>query len=261
MLTPEEPTLAERLVLSLRLPYSLGCLVLAILLSTVGPFIGTALDTMNLSRSFVIAVLNNQSLFTGLARTASTIFLTFALLFLVRYMRLRVVEVEKNLASTSMADNDFLRKAFGVGSHYLAPVGVGITIVAFYAVLSTIGLLPRNQTPPTTTGWGLAMFEAAYNLYVLLVLGTFIWVYFSSLRGFYRLGAGINKIIPPSHDPSWPSPHRIRNTVLGVRLLRTGCNPRDGTIPLSIRHFRGDSLLRYPASGCSDVLSAACDSS
>lgn len=154
---PEEPTIFERFASRLYLPYSAVCLILAIIPGYGGSNFGQS------SLSWV--------LWTVLA---------FYMFYVIRYMRLRVLDTEAEVIPLCPEGEETFREAFGRLSRplgqVLAMLVIGIiAIFYFFRLFSFADFFHLAFAASTVT-----LFSVAW--------GSVFWVYLSSLTGVRDLG-------------------------------------------------------------------------
>ncbi len=154
---PEHPTLFERFVSRVHLPYAVVCLILAVI-----PGFGGS----NFGQSPVDWV------FWSL--------LAFYMFYIIRYMRLRVLETEAEIVPLCPGGEDIFHKAFGSLSHLGGQI-LTMFAMGFLAVIYFLRLFRFadffHLTFATST---VFLFGVAF--------GSAFWVYLSSMIGVYALG-------------------------------------------------------------------------
>lgn len=132
---PEWSTPLERLVNLVHLPYAWGCLFWAILFGVAGPLLGGYLDTFDLKVALARILNPNLLLWQGITNLVfNSIVLLFLLIFLVRFMRLKLVRSEPELALISPHGEESLHKVFGGISHVLPPILIGAALLGLFAI-------------------------------------------------------------------------------------------------------------------------------
>ncbi len=165
-------------------------------------FLGALADTSNLDKAFSLTFNTGFSssfsvaISTAQGIAAQTIWTTtlFAVLYIPRFMRLRLQSYEMDLVPISPSGSETLQKAFG-GIYRLRPA------VAVSVVIGALSLpyfyFQTNQIPGAAT----LVYVTISSVVVSLVFGTFIWVYFRSLWGLYKLGKEPLKLTAYDEDP------------------------------------------------------------
>lgn len=156
---PEEPTLFEQFVRRLHLPYPVVCLLLAIIPGYAASNFGETIV------AWPVWTLE-----------------AFYMLYVIRYMRLKVVSAEARLASLCPQGKATFHRVFGRLSRprpqaFLILVVVGISFAYFSRLFRFTG--PFYLVLSSTT---LIVFSVAW--------GTVVWVYLSSIQGLHLLGKG-----------------------------------------------------------------------
>lgn len=187
---PENTTLTERFVEVLHIPFSVGCLVLSIIFGPPGAILFVYVQTNNLDE----AISKTIYLFSGVHPTLlqSVIGLAFLsiilyyFLYMIRYMRLKLVATEKLLLPILLEGEDTFHKVFGPVSRYGPPVLIDFLLI-FLFVFQDFPNIPENFIYFCDTPITLAFLVVSFPVW-FLIFGTFAWVYFSSIRGLYQLG-------------------------------------------------------------------------
>jgi len=185
---PEKPTLIERLVTAFPLPYAAASLAIAVLIGPPLQLLAAYFDTksIGLALKYTIntppnsAVAGTVSSLQGTINQTiwfSTIFLT---IYLIRLMRSRIVEFEPKLVPVLPLGEETFHRAFGGVSKRIPQVLIGVP----FFLLS----IPYILQPTINIGWVSLLFQLLSNGVVGIMFGSFIWVYFRSLWGIYRLG-------------------------------------------------------------------------
>lgn len=183
---PERPTYWERFILWLRLPYSVGAWVITGLLA--GP---------------VLLVGYVQGGQPPLSAAAFLLYL-FSALYMIRYMRVKLVAAEPTLIPLAPEGEETLHRAFGRVSRALPTLVLTAAIVGLFF---QGGALPQPQ--PAEPGLALdalryVFLSFALGLSFVLqfgILGQFVWVYFSAIRGLHQLGKQPLRLKPFHEDP------------------------------------------------------------
>ena len=192
---PERPTLIERFVDLIHLPYAWGCLIWAVFFAVVGPLIGGYLDTFDLSVALAVLLNPGLSLLQGIASLVLNIIaFGFLPIFLVRFMRSKVVLSEPELIAISPHGEETLHKVFGGVSRSSPPILLGVALVG-------VSSIPGVATPIPTTGLFGSLFLLVDYLFSTIGFGSFVWMYLTSLRGLDKLGGEALRLRPPSEDP------------------------------------------------------------
>ncbi len=112
--------------------------------------------------------------------------LLFYLLYMIRYMRLRLSTAEPLLVPLLPEGEETFHRVFGRISRPIAPIAIG----AILMILFTLQSYPEVPTNFLVFGTELASMVFLLVSYPLwfVIFGTFAWVYFASIRGLYELG-------------------------------------------------------------------------
>lgn len=201
-------TLPERLARVVRLPYPVGCLIFALLAGGPGLFLLFYLNSFDFSYAFgrtvaasVLAVTPVRAQVPaglGLLEICESTLALFADLYLIGYLRRRIVAERTRLSELLPDGARVYDRAFGLVSSTTGPLLLGLLFFALYFPARTaLATGPLSLT-------GMVLVTALANG----VYGAAFWVYVSALWGVYTFGA---------------KPLRLKNfledRVLGVRPL------------------------------------------
>jgi hypothetical protein len=187
-LGPERLTILERAIAAAHLPFSVGCLVLALVGGAPGSFLVFYLGTHSLtdawsktaSTSFNTTLSSVPQVPTW-AAVVSSILITFSLfldLYLVRYLRRKIHAAEPKLSALAADGAVAYARAFRV---------MGGTVgIAFFALVFFILYFPPRAQVASDPVSLLGM--AVVTLIATLVYGSAFWTYLSGLWGVYRFG-------------------------------------------------------------------------
>lgn len=180
------------------LPYALSCVIVAALIGPPAQLLSLYLDTRNINEAFARNAINNGLGIDPLLNTspltgniASFVYFIFIALSLygTRFMRTRIVAMEKKLLEISPSEETYHR-AFG-----------GIIKTKFTILLVAI-LVPVYAPVQMSVYSGYA-----YLIFSLIgvplqgIAGfTFFWMYFRSLWGIYKFGREPLKLKPYYED-------------------------------------------------------------
>jgi small-conductance mechanosensitive channel len=174
----EKPTLIERFVGLIPLPYPLAALIWAVVLPGTPGFYVITQYVANGSSGVSLALLPNAGL---------SFLLPFYLFLIVRYTRLRVVEAESPLSVRLSGGPQEYERAF-------ERMTQTVPVIAFAAILGTlllaiyasVGILP-------VVPWLIAV--NAFIVYLnVLAFSTYLWEFVIASLGLYRLGSGSLKL-------------------------------------------------------------------
>lgn len=187
---PHSPSLLEQGLNSLHLPYAIACALLAILIGPIGQFIALVLDTHNIS------IAANDSFGIGFSGSPYPTFLVailanlaFLLLlffgpYLIRYVRVAIVNAEQDLAPLQPEGEDMYDHVFRWLSIRSFPVLLSPPFFLFSIYYLYYSLAPQ--------GLGFGIIYLAYVLLAsalsALAFSTFIWTYATALLGLYNFG-------------------------------------------------------------------------
>ncbi len=123
-----------------------------------------------------------------------TFSLIFYQLYMIRYMRLKLVTTESVLMPLSPQGEETLHKAFGRVSNTRPIVLMTVAPLIVVLVVSFPGL-QRSQ------GLSYTLYTVASYVMFSLTIGPFIWVYIASLWGLHTFGKEPLKLKPLHEDP------------------------------------------------------------
>ena len=192
-LGPERATIFERFVRALRIPFWVGCLLLVFILGPPGAILSVYVQTYNLYD----AVLRTVYLFFGMqlqfwqgvAGLSLLLMILFYFLYMIRFMRLKLVAAEPLLLSLLPEGEVTFHKVFGGVSRLGPPIVIDsiLMVFFFFQEAQARAEIPTNFIVFGTAPANLIYLVVAYPLW-FLIFGTFAWVYFSSIRGLHELG-------------------------------------------------------------------------
>jgi hypothetical protein len=183
----EQLTIVERIIGLTRLPYTVGCLLIAV---ATGPsyFLVFYLGSLNPEDALRGVVSNNAfrvaqfdqeiPLAQGLVETTLFTLALFLTMYFVRHWRLKLVRAQSSLSSLSPNGETSFHRAFGLVSS-----SKGALLVAFAIFLVYF--------PPRV--FAVTHLVSLFGAIILvpleaLAFGTAFWVYWSCLWGLHRFG-------------------------------------------------------------------------
>jgi hypothetical protein len=175
---PEVPTLAEKFVKVLRLPYILGCIAWALIFLQIP----VTLDTF----------LRSPRATTGQGMAYLIVIFILALYFplSVRFVRARVLEAESKLIPLLPNGEADYHERFGQALSYRGQIII-IIVLALMAI-------PVDFQFESALSRFLVTLNAAY---IVFMLGSLIWFNSGCVVGLYRLGRKPLKFSPFRQDP------------------------------------------------------------
>jgi len=184
------------------LPYFLGCVVLASVMGPAGILLADYMDTgdMSVALSDILSPYSGHPSWTGLLDLSLVAFIIFWLLYMIRFMRLRLARAGPQLLSLS-PETETTRKIFGRVSEALPQLLVAAIL---FAVTQTFLILVTGFSSSNITSgyFGLGSpLSYLIELLFYLTIGTFVWVYASSLWGIHRFGKEPLRLKPFYQDP------------------------------------------------------------
>lgn len=188
---PESPTFLEWLINAFHIPFSWGCLLLAFVFGPPGAVLLTYVQTSSIED----ALARTLRLFLGLvvpgwrgvAALALFSIILFYFLYMIRYMRLKLVAAKPTLLPLLPEGEETFHKIFSTVSQLLPPLLLGVVLIIL-ANLQTYPDLPINYVKFIESSSANLYYVFVWLLFWLMIVGTFIWVYFSSIRGLHELG-------------------------------------------------------------------------
>lgn len=191
---PERPTLVERVLGLLPMPYVGAALLMAAVLGPPGSLLVAYLETGDLAGSLA-------SFFYGyiparLWQRILSVVLWYAfytiLFWAIRHARVSVLAAEADLKPL-LSEPDAFRRAFGS----LSRLGPALLVGLLVEVLFIGDYRARLAHAPGTIS---RIYEAASGPPLYVMVGTALWVYGSALWGLYRLGRGPLRLKPFYED-------------------------------------------------------------
>jgi hypothetical protein len=187
-LDPERLTILERAIAAAHLPFSVGCLIFALLGGAPGSFLVFYLGTHSLTEAWsktastsfntVLSSVPQVSTQVGVVASILVTFSLFLDLYLVRYLRRKVYSAEPKLSALAADGTAGYARAFRVMG--------GTAGIAFFATVFFFLYFPsRAQVAPDPIS---LIGMAVVTLIATLVYGSAFWTYLSGLWGVYRFG-------------------------------------------------------------------------
>ncbi len=178
---PERPTLIERVVGLVPIPYALGCLLFASVLGVPGFLLARFVDTGSADAALAMFGPTPPAWQNVLTYTLANFGLVLYALAGTRYMRRRIVATEPAMAALTPDGEVALHRTFGPVAARWPPVVVGAVVfaVSFLALPGQAG----GITSPVELVLRTLSYPFAYLAY-----GTFIWAYVSAVRGLHAFG-------------------------------------------------------------------------
>lgn len=190
MLGPERVTFLERFVTSFHIPFYWGCLLLAFFFGPPGAILSVYVQTYNLDEAIARTVHlffgMQLPVWQGVAGLCLLLVILFYFLYMIRYMRLKLVAAESLLLSLSPEGEETFHKVFGGVSRLGPPIVIDVILIVFF-LLQAVSEVPVNFVVFGTAPANLVFIVVSFPLW-FLIFGTFAWVYFSSILGLHKLG-------------------------------------------------------------------------
>lgn len=191
---PERPTLVERVLGWLPMPYVWAALLVAAVLGPPGSLLLAYLETGDLAgslESFFYGYLPARLWQRLLAVVLWYVF--YAILFwAIRHARLSVLEAEADLAPL-LPEPAVFQRAFGSLSRLGPALLIGL-------VMETLFIGDYRARLAHAPGSVSRVYEALSGPPLYLMVGTALWVYGTALWGLYRLGRGPLRLKPFYED-------------------------------------------------------------
>ena len=187
---PHKATIIERVVDSLRIQYVSGSILLAFLLGPPGAILFTFVGTRDIVEAFnrTVGLFFAISLpyLQGYLGLSLLFILFFYLLYMIRFMRQRLVSAEDQLVSILPEGEETFDAIFGVVSKSMPPIAFAVLFMLVIAFQS-IPELPDNFAIFCINNVNTVFLIVAWSFW-FLAFGTFVWIYVGSIRGLYELG-------------------------------------------------------------------------
>jgi len=182
------PTFIERFFAFLHIPYIVGCLLLATVLGPPGAIISAYVLNNNLNEAISRAVyLFNGVYFPfwqGVAGLSVLYAVLFYLLYMIRFMRLRLMATESLFLSLLPEGEETVNKVFRGVSRALPPIVLG-SILSVIISLTSEG---ERNIMVFCCDMVSTIYLAVALPFFCIIFFTFVWVYCSSIRGLHELG-------------------------------------------------------------------------
>jgi hypothetical protein len=197
---PEKETLIERFVSLSRLPYWLGCIVLTILIGPLGNvaslYAGGFSASDAIDKTMTLWIGGNGPPLESIASLTILDFLFFYAIYMIRFMRARIIAAEADVSSLLDNGEGKFHKAFGSVSSPWPPILLGAIIFLFLSS-NLQGFLSEYAVGLI----GEIYLVIAYSIF-FVTMGTFVCVYFGGIRGLYSLGRLPLKLMSFQEDPN-----------------------------------------------------------
>jgi len=185
---PERLTLFERFFELLHVPFTAGCILVTIFVGGPVQLISNYADTFNLTealrRTFAITYSGapqQVSFEVGLIGAVLYTLLTFFILYMTRFMRMRILRAESELIPLSPSGEDTYHKIFGSISNYRPQLLLALPF-------TLLGLSYVYNQSAAGFGVFFLVYSVVSNILFGPIAAAFIWVYFASLWGLHRFG-------------------------------------------------------------------------
>jgi hypothetical protein len=182
------PTYIERIFTFLHIPYVLGCLLLATIFGPPGAILSAYVYSNNLneavSRAIFLFYGVYPPLWGGVAGLSVLYALFFYLLYMIRFMRMRLVATEPLFLSFLPKDEETVHKIFSGVSRVIPPIVIGslFSVVLSLTTEDFVNFITFCCDMASTVYLTVAL------PFFCIVFSSFVWVYCSSIRGLHELG-------------------------------------------------------------------------
>ena len=187
---PHKATLIERVVGSLRIPYVFGSVLLAFLLGPPGAILSTFVSTRDIFEAFnrVVSLFFGSPLpfLQGYLGLSLLFVLFYYLLYMIQFMRQRLVSVEAQLVSLLPEGEETFDAIFGAVSKSTPPVAFAILFMLVIAFQS-VPEFPDQFAIFCISSINIVFLLVAWPFW-FIAFCTFVWVYVGSIRGLTELG-------------------------------------------------------------------------
>jgi hypothetical protein len=190
------PTLVERVLAAIPLPYVVTCPLLALVVGGPGYLVARFLDTRDWSDALATAYgpLLPLPLWRSIPLVAASIGFQLYLFLMVRYSRRHVLRYAKGIVALLPDREAGFVRIFGGIQRRIPVVALALTFGIFIVVF-------LSDVPTANLGlFQLALVAVAFVL-VPLVDAQVIWTYLVTLWGLSRLGKEDLRLVPPAEDP------------------------------------------------------------
>lgn len=190
MTGPHKATIIERIVGSLRIPYVFGSVLLAFILGPPGAILITFVFTRDIFEAFnrVVGLFFGSPLpfLQGYLGLSLLFVLFYYLLYMIQFMRQRLVSAETELVSLLPEGEETFDAIFGTVSKSTPPLAFAILFMLVIAVQSV------PEFPDQFANFCISSINTVFLLlafpFWFIAFCTFVWVYVGSIRGLYELG-------------------------------------------------------------------------
>ena len=188
---PEKATIVERLVGIFRMPYIIGCFIISVLIGPLGAILVAYFTTgFNIDRAILMTITFIGGVGTpywmGVAILALTWLLLFYVFFMTGFMRHRLISAEEGISPILPGRKKTFHATFRFVFKQWPPIAIATLIIAFYFLSSSDYLIA------SFSAYAVNLITAIYLIIVyplwFIVCCTFVWIYFGSVYGLYKLG-------------------------------------------------------------------------
>ena len=185
--SPRRLTVVEQLITRSRLPYSLGSLALSLIMGLPGLLLIGLLDTgdITIAAQRVFTPYTNRPAWTGILDPLVNTAIIFYMLLTIRFMRNKLATAETQLGSLTTDGGTSLHWIFHHVSSTRAQLATSLLLFISITLLPQTYPGSTNLTPTSPQAITAALIITAI-FYV--TVGTFVWVYISTLWGLHRFG-------------------------------------------------------------------------
>lgn len=184
----KRPTFIERFFAFLHIPYIVGCLLLATVLGPPGAILSAYVQNNNLNEAVSRAVYLYNGVYIpfwqGVAGLCVLSGILFYLLYMIRYMRLKLEAKESVFLSLLPEGEEMVNKVFGRVFKVIPPILFGslLSVVIFFTTEGERNIIVFCCDMASTIYLVVAL------PFFCIVFSSFVWVYCSSILGLHELG-------------------------------------------------------------------------
>ena len=192
------PTLIERVLLAVPLPYLVTSAIYVVLLSPPG-LLGLKVlvtgDWAGSLRSFFMEAYVPQQIWQQVVALALWTAWPFFMLWQIRRIRMQIGELEASLSPVLSQSRESFVAAFRAISRTWPPILASMGLILSQAP----GLIATFARSPSAVALAIDIVRV---IGIYLLFGCIFWVYISGLRGVHQLGSQTLKLKPVTEDPS-----------------------------------------------------------
>jgi MFS family permease len=200
---PEKVTFVETLAGIFHMPYIIGCFIISVLIGPPGAILVAYVTTgfhiepaILMTITFIGGV--GTPYWIGVAILVLTWLLLFFVFYMTGFMRHRLIAAEKGMCPILPEREKTFHETFQFVFRQWPPIVIAVLIIAFYFISSSDYLIA------SFSGYAVNIVTAIYLAIVyplwFIVCCTFVWIYFGSIYGLYKLGQQSLRLKPSTED-------------------------------------------------------------